>query len=281
MKCVKCGFEKESDSFELCEKCGAVQSKSIKYLEGKKNEACEKIDILLLDLKKLNDECASLVDLITNDAEYDKKTKDEILKNINDIKAGIEKTTANINSLKKHVISFSVDYEINAKLKKAHEYIVTYENEHLEFRKKYTGISTKPAKQNDLLSSITTDDKFGRPEIPQPDYEKVRDVEFSLSLTKYPALETLAGIYKTLAFIVMGLSLLAALAILLVQIPGTGGFWLGMGSRVAACFITLLCGGVVGLSLLAVSESIKVLVDLECNSRAIMEYTKALFLTKK
>lgn len=281
MKCVKCGFEKEAVEFELCEKCGAVQSKSIKYLEGKKNEACEKIDVVLLDLNKLNNECDSLVAEITNDAEYDKQAKDEIVTNVNQLKSGIEKTTTNLNNLKKHIISFPVDYEINGKLKKAHEYIVTYENEYLEFRKKYTGISTKPAKQNDLLSSIATDDKFSRPEIAQPDYEKVQDIEFSLSITKYPALETLASIYKALAFIVMGLSLASALAVFFVKVPGAGNVLFGMGGKAVTCFVTLLVGGIIGLSLLAVSESIKVLVDLECNSRAIKEYAKALFLSKK
>ena len=52
MKCVKCGFEQEVEGPGICGRCGAVQTKAIKGLEAKKVELGEKIDKILVDLKK-------------------------------------------------------------------------------------------------------------------------------------------------------------------------------------------------------------------------------------
>lgn len=279
-KCIKCGFEKEVDEFETCDKCGAVQSKSIKYLEGKKIETAEGIDKVLLDLKKLNDEFSQLEKEIQEDGEYDSQTKSEIVKSISEAKDGIEKTSNNLTNLKKHVLSFVVDYEINVKLKKTHEYIVSFENEYLELRRKYVGLSTRPTKQGVALNNNVNGSDFSRPEVSPSVYENIQDIEFSLSVTKYPALSGLAGIYKVLAYLVMGLSLLVAVSILAINNSSVGVLGVSIGSKLAASFLTLLSGGVIGLTLLAISESIKVLLDIECNSRAVRDYTKALFLGK-
>jgi hypothetical protein len=74
--------------------------------------------------------------------------------------------------------------------------------------------------------------------------------------TKYPALRVIAGIFKVLAWLLAVISVIVALAGL--QNP-------------AVFFLSILAGFIACVMLLAISESIKVFIDIEANTRKVAE----------
>lgn len=75
----------------------------------------------------------------------------------------------------------------------------------------------------------------------------------SAASIKYPALRTLAGLYRLLAIAVGGLALVTAFNLI--------------GDNLMIAFGVLIIGAVFAISLLAVAESIQVLIDIEANTR--------------
>lgn len=70
---------------------------------------------------------------------------------------------------------------------------------------------------------------------------------------KYPALRTIAGFYRILAFVAGGFAVISALALL--------------GDSILFALLSLITGAVAVISLLAIAEGIHVLIDIEANTR--------------
>lgn len=70
---------------------------------------------------------------------------------------------------------------------------------------------------------------------------------------KYPALRTIAGFYRILAFIAGGFAVISALALL--------------EDSILFALLSLITGAVAVISLLAIAEGIHVLIDIEANTR--------------
>lgn len=75
----------------------------------------------------------------------------------------------------------------------------------------------------------------------------------SATSVKYPALRTFVGLYRLLAIAVGGLALVTVFNLI--------------GDNLMIAFGVLIIGAVLSISLLAVAESIQVLIDIEANTR--------------
>lgn len=90
------------------------------------------------------------------------------------------------------------------------------------------------------------------------------EIERQIPARKYPALRVIAGLYQILALVV---ALLALLGLLI-------GFQQSAGTPVVAV-LCLVIGFIGVVSFLALSESIKVFIDVEHNTRIIVELLQA------
>lgn len=78
-------------------------------------------------------------------------------------------------------------------------------------------------------------------------------VATSLPSNKYPALRTIAGFYRILAFVAGGFAVISAVDLL--------------GDSILFALLSLIAGAVAVISLLAIAEGIHVLIDIEANTR--------------
>lgn len=78
---------------------------------------------------------------------------------------------------------------------------------------------------------------------------------------RYPALRVIAGIYQALAYIIM---LLAVIVFISIVVTSSQSLWLALG--------ILLGGGLLALAMLAISEVIKLFIDIEKNTRIAARY---------
>ncbi|MBN2200152.1 MAG: hypothetical protein JW747_09930 [Candidatus Aminicenantes bacterium] len=89
-----------------------------------------------------------------------------------------------------------------------------------------------------------------------------------MSKHNFPALRTVATVFKILAWIVAAASVVAFVFLLV----GGGGYGVGIGgNRIAMAFAVLLGGAIYTLMLFAVAEGILVLLAIEENTRKAAE----------
>jgi len=104
-------------------------------------------------------------------------------------------------------------------------------------------------------------DRSGNSALDQEEKSALKEIKSEIALedsrSKYPALRTIAGVYSLFAFIV-GLLAIISGAIYLLK-AGESGLILAIA--------IVIIGALVVLGLLALSESIKVLIDIEYNTR--------------
>ncbi len=118
-------------------------------------------------------------------------------------------------------------------------------------------ISTEERKLVDNILSAETDTL--RTEEKQEDKFKETETNnqfVSIGSERYPALRTIAGFYNALARIV------GVIAVIMVVYYATKG-----NAGVITAVVTLIVGALSVLGILAVSESIKVVIDIEYNTR--------------
>lgn len=84
-------------------------------------------------------------------------------------------------------------------------------------------------------------------------------IKASNNISRYPALRSIAAIYKILAWVVGSASLLISI------------YFLSEHNQTIFAIITLVVGGLLALGLAAISESIQVFVDIEHNTRKASE----------
>lgn len=98
---------------------------------------------------------------------------------------------------------------------------------------------------------------------PPPRHDQARASSGSASSVRYPAVRTLSATCRALAFLALAVGVvIAGLGIILK----TGGL--------AFSLLALLCGVGVFILLLAVAEGFRIIVDIEANTRASMEYLR-------
>jgi hypothetical protein len=93
--------------------------------------------------------------------------------------------------------------------------------------------------------------------------QSVAEIEHQLPARKYPAFRVIAGLYQIVAVVI---ALLALIALLIT--------WQSAGTPIIAV-LCLVIGFVGVVSFLALSESLKVFIDVEENTRTIVELLKA------
>jgi hypothetical protein len=117
-------------------------------------------------------------------------------------------------------------------------------------------------KKNEDNFDICWNCQYDREGLPPEESEELDEVAYveaptstSSPSTKYPALRTIAGLYRILAFITGGLAIISALVLFI-----SDEFYL-------AAMGVLVIGASLTITLLAVAEAIQVLIDIETNTR--------------
>ncbi len=124
-----------------------------------------------------------------------------------------------------------------------------------------------PDKRREGNAVTAKDDKS---EINPMDIDELQFQETNVS-QRYPALNTISGIYITLAVVVIIITAVISMVELVMGLDflGISG---GIGTIIFV-LVTIAIGSIIALSLFAASESIKVFMDIEANTRKSAEIT--------
>lgn len=93
----------------------------------------------------------------------------------------------------------------------------------------------------------------------QSSRREVTETSTSQLSNKYPALRTIAGFYRILAFVAGGFAVIAAMILFTNSDGGANGIILAL--------FSLMSGAITVITLLAIAEAIQVFIDIEANTR--------------